>query len=53
MANYSSILTWKIPDEGACWATTHGVTELETNEHTHAAGVPNLWDLIPDGLRWR
>ena len=21
--------------------------------HTHAAGVPNLWDLIPDGLRWR
>ena len=35
MANYSSILTWKIPDEGECWATTHGVTELETNEHTH------------------
>ena len=21
--------------------------------HTHAARVPNLWDLIPDGLRWR
>ena len=30
MATYSSILTWRIPmDQGAWWATNHGVTESD------------------------
>ena len=37
MATHSSILTWEIPiDQGAWWATVHGVTELDTeHKHTH------------------
>ena len=35
MATHSSILAWKIPmDRGAWWATVHGVTELDTTEHS-------------------
>ena len=30
MATYSSILTWRIPmDQGAWWATNHGVAESD------------------------
>ena len=35
MATYSSILAWRIPkDTGACKATVHRVTELDTTEAT-------------------
>ena len=31
MATHSSILTWEIPiDQGAWWATVHGVTKSQT-----------------------
>ena len=33
MATHSSILAWRIPkDGGACWATVHGVAELDRTE---------------------
>ena len=31
MATHSSILAWRLPgDRGACWATVHGIAELDT-----------------------
>ena len=36
MATHSGILAWRIPkDRGACRATVHGVTELDTELQTH------------------
>ena len=38
MATYAIILAWKNPiDRGAWWATAHGVSESDTNEHTHVS----------------
>ena len=34
MASHSSILAWRIPTNRAWWATVHGITELDTTEHT-------------------
>ena len=28
LANHSSILTWRIPDIGAWWATVHGIARV-------------------------
>ena len=30
MAIHSSVLAWRIPGTGACWAAVHGVTESRT-----------------------
>ena len=38
MATHSSILAWRIPmDRGACQATVHGITMLDTTEQWNTA----------------
>ena len=49
MANYSSILAWRIPwTEGAWWATVHGVTKSQTglNDFTHSLTVTKIEDPV-------
>ena len=30
MATHSSIIAWRIPQTGVCWATVHGVAKSQT-----------------------
>ena len=43
-ATHSSILAWRIPmDQGAWWATVHGVAKSDTTKHT--TSMQFLWNL--------
>ena len=48
MATHSSVLTWRISDRGAWWATVHVVLESRTqlSTHTHAHTENSLWNLM-------
>ena len=43
MATQSSICAWRIPMEGAWWATVHGVTRVRHTEHTHQHQITSTY----------